>query len=136
MREELVDLRNLISGDLAMGRRPAKLRERITFWQGYIYGLRDIRRRELGRGSCAVPLSYDENKAFQKALMGYSGAGLSVQIKDADATDIEVIREPSPESPVLTPCIDFVTKSCGGNSKVVKPLLFKDDPRTRIKLGG
>ena len=129
MKKELVELRNQISGDLAIGRTPAKLRERITFWQGYIYGLRDIRLRELRRGSFAVPLSYNENKAFQKALMGYSGAGLSVQINAEDTPDIEVIREPS-GSPVLTPCIDFGKKSCEGNKKVV---LFKDDPRTRIK---
>ena len=129
MREELVELRNSISADLAIGRRPAQLRERIIFWKGYIYGLRDIKRRELKLGSPAVPLSSSEHKAFQKALLGYSGAGLSVQIEDTpDIPDIEVIRESSPESPTITPC--------EGKGKVVKPMLFMDDPRTSIKLGG
>ena len=126
MKKELVDLRNKINGSFSSSSGVIAKH----YWRGYLTALRDVALPE----APARPLTNNEFRAFRDALDTYSGSGYWPMIEDD--TDIEVIREPSPGSPVLTPCIDFVTKSCEGNKKVAKPILFKDDPRTRIKLGG
>ena len=129
MRVELVTLRDKITGDLSISRSHENMRWRLHYWRGYLAALTDVRRA----GQCSI--TYAEYKAFNNALENYTGAFLSVTDDDLqqaadnyDTPGIEVIRESSPESPTITPC--------EGKGKVVKPMLFMDDPRTSIKLGG